>query len=155
MARKFKFAAEIMLKLRQRREKSARQDYASCSSDIEAISHRLRTLRTASRMHGEALQQMLTDGIDAMNMRLYRQCMDDIDRSISTESRRLRKVRCDLERKAEQLGQLVTERKSLTALKDRQSQLHAMNERRREVAEWDDLYASRSAGCEDKHQGAV
>ncbi len=137
MARKYNFAAEVLLKLRKRCERSARRDCREGMSDIVAVEGRLARLRNAARMHHEALQRMESNEADTMNMHLYRQCIGDIDRAIVIENRRLATAQAKLENRKTELHHAVTQRKTLGMLKDRLVERHGRVEARREAAEWD------------------
>lgn len=146
MAKRFRFGADILLKLRKRREEAARRRLVQGASEIEAICERVDKLHAAQRTHKEALSKMLSDGADAMNIRLYGQCIHDIDQSITEQSGRLDSARGDLEANRETLVEAVGRRRAMSTLKQRQQIADAAQRRLDETRENEELHAARLVG---------
>jgi hypothetical protein len=75
--------------LRRRGEPRLRHKGAN---DAAAIESRLVELRRALEMHSRALQQLMETSADAINLRLYRQCIGEIRGAIAVEDARLQQA---------------------------------------------------------------
>ena len=155
MSNRFKFGAEILLKLRRRREEAARRRFARSTGDVKAIARRLVRLREVLRMHNDAFRMMLPGGADAMNVRLYRQCIEDIGQAIAADSKHLAEAHEALREQRAQLLDAVAQRKALAAMKDRQMAVHAGAEQRDEMRQQDMLHAAQKATRDQPDDGAV
>ena len=155
MSNRFKFGAEILLKLRTRREEAARRRFARSAGDVEAIARRMVRLREVLRMHNDALRNMLPGGADAMNVRLYRQCIDDIGQAIAAGSKHLAEAHEALREQRAQLLEAVAQRKALAVMKDRQMAVHAGAEQRDEIRQQDMLHAAQKATQDQPDDRAV
>ncbi len=151
----FTFRSEILLRIRRRRESAARQRFSCTANDVQAIGGRIDKLRQAYRMHNQALRQMLQDGADAMNMRLYEQCLTELQKSIENESRRLGTARKALSHCRVKLIEAIRQRKGLAVLRDRQSHQHAVQLLRRQTEQHDDLHSCNATARQVIEDGLV
>jgi len=142
---RFRFRAEILLKLRKRREEAARKRLSRSVRDVETTTAHLRKLHAARRMHNRAVREMLAGDADAMNLRLYRQCIGEIRRAIDEDNRRLAGAHRTLQRSRTELLRAMKERRLFAALKDRQAETHAADQRRSEEKEAEDVHAAHRA----------
>ena len=74
------------------------------TDEAAAIGSRLTKLHRVLRMHAEALKETVEGQGDAMNVRLYRQCIACLHQAISEETDRLAAVRACLGEPAHQVG---------------------------------------------------
>jgi len=142
---KFRFRAEILLKLRKRREEAARERFSQAVGDVETTIARLRRLHLAQRMHNRAIHETLAGGADAMNLRLYRQCIGEIRRAIDEDNEHLADARRTLQRSRTDLLEAMKERKLLGAVRDRQADRHASDRRRGDEKESEEIHAAHRA----------
>jgi len=142
---RFRFSAEILLKLRRRREESARRDFSRAIQDVAAATSRVARLEQAHHMHTQAVREMLAGLTDAMNLRLYRQCIGEIRKALETDNKHLVGARRRLVETRTRLLEAIRQRKALAVLQDRHRELHTAELRRESEKECDDLYATYQA----------
>ena len=147
-----KFRAEILLKLRRRREGVVRRHFSRAAGDAETIARRIANLREALAVHVKALQEMMAASPDAMNLRLYRQCIADISQAITEQEGKLAQARRDLERRREQLLDAMRQRKTLESLKGHQAQHAAAAQMRADERRWDEQYISHKAATNEAEE---
>lgn len=85
--------SEWLSRLRQRRWRPHHNAAVVLPEPPDEILAKLETLQRAFRMHNAALQELLSEGGDPMNARLYRQCLSDLRRAIIEQNVRLNVAR--------------------------------------------------------------
>jgi len=106
---------EIIERLRLRREGAVRRHFSRAAGDVEEIGRRLVGLRRALDAHTRSLEQLLSGGADAMNVRLYRQCIDGISQTIAEQQGRLVEARRRMQQRREQLLATIGRREETAA----------------------------------------
>ena len=141
---RFQFRGQTLLKLRQQREQTARQDFTLGQADVDAVEARLETLRATLGDYHQAARQAVVSG-DAVNLKLYRHFAVQVEQVIRAEEAQLASARAMLEECRSALEAARKETKVVQALKDRRQSNHDALAEQQAVKDRDDQYASHVA----------
>lgn len=139
---RFRLAADLLLRLRQRREQTARHALARVCGSMAAAQARLVELEQAMDRSNTTARESLLDGGDAMNLRLYRQFVTGLGLEIEDQKTRLRLLEESLRQRRVELTDAVKNRRALSMLRDRMTQDRQREQQRVEACKQDDLFAS-------------
>jgi flagellar export protein FliJ len=141
MSRKFRFNLDVVLRLREQREKAARQGLAAALAEAQGI-------EIAARRLGEALtkqqaQRRATIEAEATSAATSdRASAVELQRELAAQGVRPADARRRLAAQRERLLEAMRQRKALGRLKELRQRRHAEVAERRFTFELDDLFSS-------------
>ena len=121
MLGKFNLRQEIQKRLRKRREDTARQQFSRAAGEVSALTSRLTRLHELLGIHTQALREMLAEGGDAMNFRLYNQCISAVRQDIAENNRQLRSARQSLYQSQCELTEAIRQRRRFDVLNGKEN----------------------------------
>jgi len=145
---RFHFRGQTLLKLRQQREQTARQDFTLAQAEVEAVETRLETLRATLNDYHQAARQAVARG-DATNLKLYRHFAAQIEQAIAAEELQLASARAIHEKCRAALEAAMKETKVVQGLKDRRQAHHHALAEQQAVKDRDDQHASHAAAIRE------
>lgn len=140
--RKFVFALEAVLGVRERAEEQRRQAMLVRQRELEAARAELKRLDGEYRAHADVLRGQHRS-LDAGDLRLHYAHVEFLDRQITAQTRAIADRTAAFERARADLLAASKERKVVEKLKERRREAHHVEEMREEQQEMDDTNARR------------
>lgn len=140
--RKFVFALEAVLGVRERAEEKRQQAMMTRQHELDAARSLLRWLDTEYRAHADVLRGRHRS-LDASDLRLHYAHVEYLDRQITAQLRVVAERTAAFERARAELLAASKERKVVEKLKERRREAHAVEEMRLEQKDVDDGNARR------------
>ncbi|MCL2701630.1 MAG: hypothetical protein FWE88_08045 [Phycisphaerae bacterium] len=146
--KRFRFSLDVMLRLRERREQSARQQVARSRARCEAASAEVERLKSAilrqDRWGRLALADEPTRGV--VDMAFYRELVDTMRAQLIRRSEELSRAQARAVRDRQALLEAMRRRQSMERLRARRLREHLALAHRLETAEREDSYQPSQAG---------
>jgi len=147
--RRFRFGLDAVLRMRERREHAARQQFAQSRAKVDALANGLERLRNAlARQHRWARMTLGDAGQAGVDMEFYRQALQSVQAEYGLQVQRLWQAREAEQQDRAILLAAMRHRKALERLRQRRQARHEATQQRAATAELDDLYVS------DRKRGA-
>ncbi len=141
MARKFKFALEVVLRLRQRREASARAGFTAAKSTVDEIMRHVDRLDQAyHRQNRWARAAVLGEGAD--DFAPYRQIVSTLRAEALSQRQHLLHAGMEFTRRRTELLEAMRQRKALQRLKENLALKHEASAARKLSRQMDDSHAA-------------
>lgn len=140
--RKFVFALEAVLGVRERAEERRRQTLLARQRELEAARAEVKRLDAEYRAHADVLRGQHRN-LDAGDLRLHYAHVEYLDRQITAQMRTVADRAAAFERARAELLTASKERKVVEKLKERRRDAHVAEELRAEQKDMDDGNARR------------
>jgi flagellar export protein FliJ len=135
-------AVKTLLRVRSMAEGNSRRQCVKAMTDVDSATAELALLRRAQRMHRAGLRSTLDGDGDPMNVRLYSQCLRDLEDAIACQRKRLDAARRVLARRRRELSDSMRQRRRVEVLRERAAVAEAAVQRGREQRQADELHGS-------------
>ncbi len=146
MAKKFRFRAEAVLRLREQREQAAQRKLAEAQGQVGRIESAIADLRADLARQDQLVREgVLTGRVDVQYMSLYRRHAMTLHRALIGQAGLLREATAALRVARAELVSAARERKVLQTLRDRQHAEHLTALRHAEQFASDDMTTTRYA----------
>ena len=135
--RRFRFSLDVILRLRERREQSARQQMARSRARCDAALAEVERLRSAVVLQDRWGRQALADApaYGHVNLTLYRDLVGQTRTQLARRSEELRAAQAQASRDRAALLDAMRRRQSMERLRARRLRVHLATANRQEAAE--------------------
>ncbi len=152
MQKRSKFRYEVVLRLRQQKEKAASQDLACALMETQRAKSNMDRLAAAVGRETVAARAclQLSAGVTPQGYGRYRQAVTDLRLAMAKEGVRMTKIQDELTIARARLIEAMKHRKAIQRLKNRMILSSRAIEARQATAQLDDLHAIHSAMKSDQ-----